>query len=101
MARVWRGLAAAVLLVAAIVVGATTASAHIERASYWPEPLADFSSNPAAGGKVPAKRSLFTALRKRPPGVTRVACAGKVPSTRKLNRLKRKLRAARRKRAAQ
>lgn len=100
MARVWRGLAVAALLAGAIVVGATTASAHIERASYWPEPLADFSSNPAAGGKVPAKRSLFTALHKRPPGVTRVVCAGKVPSTKKLTRLKRKLRAARRKRAS-
>ncbi len=90
-------LAVAALLALAITVGATTtASAHIERASYWPAPAADFSISPAAGGKVPAKRRLYTALQRRPPGVTRVVCAGRVPSTRKLNRLKRRLRTLKR-----
>lgn len=97
MSRTGKLLALASLLALAITVGATsTASAHIERASYWPAPAADFSIKPATGGGVPAKRSLYTALQKRPPGVTRVVCAGHPPSTRRLNRLKRRLRSLRR-----
>ena len=34
------------------------ASAHIERASYWPDPAPDTSVSPPAGGKVPKARSL-------------------------------------------
>ncbi len=54
------------------------ALAHVERASYWPDPAADTSVNPPAGGSVPAVRSLFSALKKKEPGKTRVVC-GKVP----------------------
>jgi Right handed beta helix region len=50
------------------------ASAHIERASYWPDPAPDSSVNPPAGGAVPAVRSLYTALDTKPPGDTRVVC---------------------------
>jgi hypothetical protein len=50
------------------------AVAHIERASYWPDPSADNSVTPPAGGAVPAVRSLFTALDTAPPGDTRVVC---------------------------
>jgi Right handed beta helix region len=50
------------------------ASAHIERASYWPDPAPDTSVNPPAGGAVPAVRSLYTALDPKPPGDTRVVC---------------------------
>ena len=38
------------------------ASAHAERPGYWPDPAADTSVTPAAGGKVPAARSLGSAL---------------------------------------
>ena len=55
------------------------AFAHIERASYWPDPGPDTSVKPAAGGAVPAIRKLFSALDKKKPGKTRVVCA-KMPS---------------------
>ena len=55
------------------------ALAHIERASYWPDPAPDNSVTPAAGGSVPAVRPLGTALSKKGPGTTRVVCA-QVPS---------------------
>ncbi|MGC1800882.1 MAG: right-handed parallel beta-helix repeat-containing protein [Solirubrobacterales bacterium] len=55
------------------------ALAHIERASYWPDPAPDTSVKPAAGGSVPALRKLFSALDKKKPGKTRVVCP-KVPS---------------------
>src|SRR5215213_3386320 len=51
------------------------AFAHIERASYWPDPGADTSVTPAAGGAVPSARPLKTALNKKAPGTTRVVCA--------------------------
>jgi Right handed beta helix region len=38
------------------------ASAHIERASYWPDPAPDCSVSPCAGGQVPTPRSLPSAL---------------------------------------
>jgi hypothetical protein len=55
------------------------ALAHIERASYWPAPSPDGHVHPAAGGKVPAVRKLFSALKKKRPGTTRVVCE-QVPS---------------------
>jgi hypothetical protein len=63
---------AASVLVALCLAGA--ASAHIERASYWPDPAPDTSVSPPAGGKVPDARSLASALKKKPPGRTRVVC---------------------------
>jgi parallel beta helix pectate lyase-like protein len=53
---------------------AAVAAAHVERPSYFPQPEADTSVKPAAGGKVPKVRSLASALRKAPPGRTRVVC---------------------------
>jgi parallel beta helix pectate lyase-like protein len=88
-------LAVAAALVAAAFV-ATQAAAHIERASYWPNPAADTSVNPPAGGKVPAFRSLYTALRTRPPGTTRIVCQGRVPSRKRIKKLTRTFRAERR-----
>lgn len=76
------------------------AHAHIERASYWPDPAPDRSVTPAAGGQVPDARSLFTALRKSPPGRTRVVCQGTVPSTKQVRQAKRRLRQARRRGAS-
>ena len=87
------GLAA---LVGVAVLVATSASAHIERASYWPDPAPDTSVTPPAGGKVPTVRSLFTALQRKPPGATRVVCQGRVPHATRVNMLTRKLRAANR-----
>ena len=57
---------AAVIL--GVLVLATAASGHIERASYWPDPAADTSVSPPAGGKVPEIRNLASSLRKKPPG---------------------------------
>jgi hypothetical protein len=54
----------------------TLASAHVERASYWPDPAPDTSVDPPAGGAVPEIRSLFTALDSSQPGDTRVVCQG-------------------------
>jgi hypothetical protein len=51
-----------------------TASAHIERASYWPDPAPDCSISPCAGGEVPTARPLSTALSTTGPGTTRVVC---------------------------
>ena len=84
----------------AVLVGATTASAHLERPSYWPNPGVDNSTKPGAGGRVPDARTLPSALRKRPPGVTRVVCAGRVPSQRRLRRAKRRLAIGRRRGAS-
>ena len=66
-----RAVCAAV--VAALVVPAV-ASAHIERASYWPDPAPDCSISPCAGGEVPTARSLASALSTTGPGTTRVVC---------------------------
>jgi hypothetical protein len=52
----------------------TIALAHVERASYWPDPAPDTSVNPPAGGSVPAVRKVFSALNKKAPGTTRVVC---------------------------
>jgi len=53
---------------------ASPAAAHVERPSYWPDPKADCSITPCAGGKVPSIRSLASALDAAPPGNTRVVC---------------------------
>src|SRR3954453_16235731 len=66
-------IAAVVMLVPAL------AFAHIERASYWPDPGPDTSVKPAAGGSVPAVRKVFSALKTKNPGKTRVVCSH-VPS---------------------
>jgi hypothetical protein len=92
-------LALALAAVVALAVVAA-ASAHIERASYWPDPAPDTSVSPAAGGKVPAVRSLYTALQKKPPGATHVVCQGKVPSTKRLTKLRRTLKRARKRHAS-
>lgn len=55
------------------LLGAALASAHIERASYWPDPAPDCSVQPCAGGEVPTARSLASALPARR-DVTRVVC---------------------------
>src|SRR3954454_21565591 len=53
--------------------------APTKRASYWPDPGPDTSVKPAAGGSVPAVRKVFSALKTKKPGKTRVVCA-QVPS---------------------
>ena len=62
------------LVVAVAVIVPAVALAHIERASYWPNPAPDRSVKPPAGGKVPKIRSLASALRTKPAGRTRVVC---------------------------
>src|SRR4051794_37293806 len=77
--------------VAAAVLLPTVALAHIERASYWPDPAPDTKVKPSAGGKVPKIRSLASALETSPPGKTRVVCHG--DSMRRLTRAIRRGRA--------
>jgi len=72
MGRRWLGGLTVYLLIAAIAAG--TVSAHVERASYWPDPAPDTSVTPLAGGEVPQARSLYTALEIAPPGDTHVVC---------------------------
>jgi hypothetical protein len=62
------------LTAAALLIGAGTAGAHIERPAYWPDPRPDKSVSPAAGGHVPRARSLASALNRSKPGDTRVVC---------------------------
>src|SRR5688572_20588672 len=50
------------------------AMAHLERPSYWPDPAADTSITPPAGGKVPKARSLASAVTGKGPGEVRVVC---------------------------
>ena len=64
------------MAVAACVALPAIASAHIERASYWPDPAPDTSVSPPAGGKVPKVRTLTSALKSAPPGKTHVVCKG-------------------------
>jgi hypothetical protein len=64
----------ALALVAALALGATTASAHVERPAYWPDPAVDNSVPGGTGGKVPVARTLSSALIKSRPGSTRVVC---------------------------
>jgi hypothetical protein len=79
-ARHRRGTVVIAIAVTAIAVLIPAfALAHIERASYWPNPGADKSVKPAAGGTVPAVRKLSSALKNKLPGTTRVVCQ-RVPS---------------------
>src|SRR5947208_7886744 len=71
------------------------ASAHVERASYWPDPAPDCTVSPCAGGAVPAARSLYTALAAHQSGATQVVCQGAVPSAAAVNSWTRRLRTAR------
>ena len=68
-------LIVAIAIAAVAVLLPALALAHVERASYWPNPAADTSVKPAAGGKVPAVRKIFSALNKKAPGKTRVVCS--------------------------
>src|SRR3979411_3128766 len=65
---------AAVVACAAALLAPACAAAHIERASYWPDPAADCSISPCAGGGVPVPRSLGSAVEPGGAGVTRVVC---------------------------
>jgi len=65
---------ALVIALSAVLTIPQFASAHVERPSYWPDPKADCTVSPCAGGKVPSIRSLASALYTAPPGVTRVVC---------------------------
>jgi hypothetical protein len=67
----FRALAAALLIAA---LATATASAHLERPSYWPDPTADTSVSPPAGGAVPKARSLKSAVTGKGPGDVRVVC---------------------------
>src|SRR3954471_13995610 len=78
------------LVIAGVFVFTATASAHVERPAYWPDPEPDTSVNPPAGGGVPKSRPLITALKRKAPGQTRVVCQ---PGS--MKRLKRSVRAAR------
>src|SRR4051794_27076467 len=69
-------LACAAATVAVALVIPAVASAHIERASYWPDPAPDCAVTPCAGGEVPTARSLASATSTTGPGVTRVVCQG-------------------------
>jgi hypothetical protein len=62
------------LTLVAFLVPSGAALAHIERASYWPDPAPDTSVKPPAGGKVPKIRSLSSSLKKSLPGATHVVC---------------------------
>jgi hypothetical protein len=62
------------LLLLLILAFAASASAHVERPAYWPDPAPDTSVKPAAGGGVPAARSLSSSLVKSRPGSTHVVC---------------------------
>jgi Right handed beta helix region len=65
-------LIAATTVLLAIATG--VASGHVERSSYWPNPAADTSVSPAAGGKVPKARGLASSLRRKARGDTYVVC---------------------------
>jgi Right handed beta helix region len=73
-----RGRTVAIAIAAAAAIAIPTlASAHIERSSYWPAPGGETVDGVQAGGKVPDVRGLFTALKKKQKGDTRVVCQGK------------------------
>jgi hypothetical protein len=62
------------LVLGIIALPSAPAAAHVERPSYWPDPKADCTVKPCAGGKVPKARSLASALDRSKPGDTRVVC---------------------------
>jgi hypothetical protein len=65
-------LLAATTALLAIATG--VAFGHVERSSYWPDPAADTSVTPAAGGAVPKARTLASALKRKARGDTYVVC---------------------------
>src|SRR3954463_9382867 len=69
-----RRLLITMLAIAATLLLAAPALAHVERASYWPDPAPDCSIKPCTGGQVPEVRSLASALDSKLPGNTRVVC---------------------------
>ena len=71
MINVTRAFLLATVLMAVVT---TAAYGHVERTSYWPNPAADTSVTPAAGGKIPKARTLASALRAKPRGKTVVVC---------------------------
>jgi hypothetical protein len=89
-------LLAGVLAAFILLVTPALAAAHLERPSYWPEPAADRSVSPPAGGKVPKARSLASAVTGKGPGEVRVVCKGK-GGRKSLALLRRSVRKAQRK----
>src|SRR5690348_16577336 len=69
-----RGAAAGAVVCALVLAMSSSAFAHVERTSYWPDPAPDTSVHPAAGGAVPKARSLASALNDSAPWRTRVVC---------------------------
>src|SRR4051812_42677734 len=51
-----------------------SAAAHIERASYWPDPKPDKASGVRTGGAVPHAKPLSGAVAQAQNGTTRVVC---------------------------
>src|SRR5438128_9952734 len=72
--RVPRSRRALLVALVGALLAPALASAHIERASYWPDPAPDCTISPCAGGQVPTAGSLASALSTTGPGVTRVVC---------------------------
>jgi hypothetical protein len=64
----------ALLCTTALALTSAPAFAHVERASYWPDPAPDCSVKPCTGGAVPKARSLASSLNAKLPGSTRVVC---------------------------
>src|SRR4051812_50200676 len=58
----------------ALALMSAPALAHVERASYWPDPAPDCTIKPCTGGAGPKMRSPASALNARLPGSTRVGC---------------------------
>src|SRR5215207_11716486 len=71
-----RGVSLTATLAALMLALPALALAHLERPSYWPDPRADKSVSPPAGGKVPNARSLKSAARGAGPGEVLVVCKG-------------------------
>src|SRR5919106_3043154 len=69
-----RWLLGVVVGTAALIALPGLASAHIERASYWPDPGVDTADGVPAGGAVPPAPSLASALAD--PSNTFVVCKG-------------------------
>src|SRR3954465_8085020 len=70
-----RRLLVPLLAFAALLLLAVPAVAHVERASYWPDPAPDCSVTPCAGGAVPTARTLASAVSTTgTTGTTRVFC---------------------------
>src|SRR6266545_2768514 len=84
-ARHRRGTVVIAIAIAAIAVLLPAfALAHIERASYWPNPGPDTSVKPAAGGSVPAVRKDMPSKKVRKHGS--IKSLSKNPSIKALNK---------------